>query len=152
MALAPPGVAHRWSVTGHTIDHWECTTIFDLPADDRARLVVHPGAVSRYTVRLDRAGVRMLLDTIASGEACAVPAKHPIHGDRLLGLRPITLPHDVPWTNRPADAPPYFGPMELYLQLPDAQIEIIFERNRLLRLAGALSMALDELTEADSAR
>ncbi len=63
-------------------------------------------------------------------------------GPCLLGLRPITPPNEIPWTERPADAPPHLGPMELYLRLPDAQIAIIFRRERLLRLATILAEIL----------
>ncbi len=150
MPLAPPGIARRWSVVGHTADHWECTTILDLPADDRAHVIIHPGGVTTYTVRVARAGIHMLLDTVESGNACAVPAEHAEHGGRLLCLRPVTLPNEIPWTERPADAPPYLGPMELYLRLPGAQIAVIFRRERLLRLATVLAEIL--VVEAPVAR
>lgn len=148
MPLAPPGIAQRWTVIGQTIAHWECTTLFDLPAADRAHLVVHPAAVTVYSLRLDRAAVRMLLDTIAAGNACAVPAQHAEHGERLLGLRPVSLPNEPQWHESPADAPPYHGPMELYLHLPDAQVEIRFRRKSLLELATVLAMALEEMADA----
>jgi hypothetical protein len=136
MSLAPPGIARRWSVIGQTIDHWESTTLFDLPTDDRAHLVIHPAAVTVYSLRLDRAAVQMLLDTIATGDACLVPATHVVHGERLLGLRPISLPTELP------------GPMELYLELPDAWIEIRFRHKALMELATALAMALEEMSDA----
>jgi hypothetical protein len=148
MPLAPPGIAQRWTVIGQTIAHWECTTLFDLPADDRAHLVVHPAAVTVYSLRLDRDAVRTLLDTIAAGNACAVPARHAVHGERLLGLRPVSLPNEPRWHESPADSPPYHGPMELYLHLPDAQIEIRFRRAALLELATILAMAIEEMSDA----
>lgn len=150
--LAPPGIARRWAVVGHTPDRWECTTLFDLPADDPHRVIVHPAAVDKYTVHLQRRSIEMLIRTIESGDACAVPAIHTVHGGRLLGLRPITLPNEPSWTDRPADTPPYLGPMELYLQLPDAQIAIIFRRERLLRLATILAELLSILPERPVAR
>jgi hypothetical protein len=142
MPLAPPGVSRRWSVIGHKSDHGECTTILDVPDDDRAHVVLHPGGVTAYTVRIARPAIQVLLDTIESGNACAVPATHPVHGGRLLCLRPATLPNEPPWTDRPADASPYFGPMELYLRLPGAEFSVIFRRERLLRLATALAEIL----------
>lgn len=142
MSLAPPGIARRWTVIGHTLDHWECTTIIDLPAGEDDRILIHPAAVTTYSVAISRKSARMLMHTMESGDACTVPAEHPTHGSRLLGLRPITLPNEIPWTERPADAPPYLGPMELYLRLPDAQIAIIFRHERLLRLATILAEIL----------
>lgn len=150
--LAPPGIARRWAVVGHTHDRWECTTLFDLPAEDQHRVIVHPAAVDKYTVELRRPSIEMLIRTIESGDACAVPATHPVHGERLLGLRPITLTNEPSWTDRPADAPAYLGPMELYLRVPDAQIAIIFRRERLLKLATILAELLLILPERPVAR
>lgn len=110
--------------------------------------MVHPAAVQLYSVTLSSKSVRMLLNTVQTGTACTVPAIHTVHGGQLLGLRPITLPGETPWTDRPADAPPYLGPMELHLQLPDAQIEIIFKRERLLHLATVLAETLLELEDS----
>jgi hypothetical protein len=140
--LAPPGIARRWAVIGHTPDRWECTTLFDLPADDPHRVIVHPAAVDRYTIVLRRPAIQMLIRTIETGKACAAPAFHTVHGGRELYLRPITLPNEPSWTDRPADAPAYLGPMELELQLPDAQIAIIFRRERLLHFATILAELL----------
>ncbi len=150
MPLAPPGIARRWTVVGHTLDHWECSTIIDLPMGDPGHVIIHPAAVTTYSLSISRRSVQMLMHTIESGDACTVPVEHPVHGNRLLGLRPITLPHEIPWTDRPADAPPYLGPMELYLRLPDAQISIIFRRERLLRLATIFAEIL--LLEMNDAR
>jgi hypothetical protein len=144
MPAVPPGIARRWAVVGRTPDHWECTLIIDLPKLDDDRLVLHPGGVSTYTVTIHRPAIRQLHETITTGGACAVPVDHAKYGRRLLGLRPINSPNEPAWTDRPADAPPYRGPVELYLRLPGAQISIIFRRDRVLRLAQALSDILGE--------
>jgi len=140
MPLAPPGVARRWSVVGRKADHSQCTTIFDLPTNDRGHAIIHPGGVTTYTVTIARSAIEVLLDTIESGAACTVPATHPVHGRRLLGLRPVSLPNEPAWTDRRPDAPPSPGPMELYVHLPDARIEVIFHRNQLTHLATTLAV------------
>jgi hypothetical protein len=140
MPLAPPGIVRRWSVIGRKADHSECTTIFDLPTYDRTHVIIHPGGVTTFTVTITRSAIRILLDTIESGTACTVPATHPVHGQRLLGLRPVSLPNEPAWTDRQAEAPPSIGPMELYVHLPDAKIEIIYHRNQLIHLATTLAV------------
>ncbi len=134
-----PRFACRWTIKANTHDLQWCTTIFDL-LPGRAHVAVYPGAVSTYAVRLDRAGIDMLADTLESRDACAVPALHPVHGARLLALRPCVMPHEPPWTNRPADAPPYRGPMELAIDLPrDAGIRVLFFNERVPVLTETLA-------------
>ncbi|MBC6448072.1 hypothetical protein [Actinokineospora xionganensis] len=134
-----PRFACRWTIKANTHDLQWCTTIFDL-LPDRTHIAVYPGAVSTYAVRLDRSGIDMLADTLETRDACAVPALHPAHGKRLLTLRPHTMPHQPPWTNRPADAPPYRGPMELALELPrDTGIRVLFFNERVPLLADTLA-------------
>jgi len=101
-------------------------------------VTIHPAGVTKYTVTVDRAGLRRLLDTINSRNACAVTVHHPVHGERLLCLRPVGRS----WTDRPADEPPSPGPMMLFLTLPDSEIMIVFRRKRLRNLATALSEIL----------
>ncbi|OLF16751.1 hypothetical protein BU204_14880 [Actinophytocola xanthii] len=131
-------------MVGRTRDHWECTLIIDLPKKADDLLVLHPAGVSMYTVTTTRHAIQQLHETLTTGGACAVPVHHEAHGDRLLCLRPTTLPAEPPWTDRPADAPPHRGPMELYLGLPDSQISIIFPRDRVLLLARTLTQILNE--------
>lgn len=134
-----PRFACRWTVKATTPDLASCTTIFDL-LPNRRHLAVYPAAVCTYAVRLDSAGIDMLSDTLESRDACAVPALHPVHGKRLLNLRPATMPYEPRWTDRPTTAPPYRGPMELALELPgDIAIRILFWRERLLALTETLS-------------
>lgn len=142
MPLAPRGIVRRWSIPGRRADDSECTTDFDLPANDREHVVIHPGGVTTYTVTIARPAIHMLLDTIESGNACAVPADHPVHGPRLLGLRPVTPPNEPSWTDRPADAEPCHGPMELYVRLPDTQVSVVFGRKQLTLLAATLAVIL----------
>jgi hypothetical protein len=88
----------------------------------------------------------MLATAVAAGTACAVPAKHATHGQRLLGLRPYQSAHEPSWLNRPADAPPYAGPMELYLVLPGDEIHIVYRHDRLNLLATTLTEITGEMT------
>ncbi|MGH3858383.1 hypothetical protein [Actinokineospora sp.] len=123
-----------------------CTTIFDLLPNGRS-LAVYPGATSTYALRLDRAAIDMLADTLACRAACAVPALHPVHGRRLLALRPFTMPHEPSWTDRPANAPPYLGPMELSLDLPGGNgTRVLFRREHLLALTDTLAEIQQSLT------
>lgn len=81
--------------------------------------------VDTLTVTLAASAVRMLAATVVADTACAVPAEHPTHGTRLLGLRPSPGP----------------GQAELYLTLPDAESHIVHSRH-------SLSAALAELADA----
>jgi len=128
----------RWAVQGRKPNGDNATTIFDL-RHDRRHVVVYPATVDTYTVTIAAPAVRMLATTASSGTACAVPAEHPTHGRRLLGLRPYQSAHEPSWLNRPADAPPYPGPMELYVVLPDNEIHIVYRHDRLHLLAATLT-------------
>ncbi|MGQ0839279.1 hypothetical protein [Actinokineospora sp.] len=133
-----PKFACRWSIKAFTPEFTFCTTLFDL-LPNRRHVVIYPAAVSRFSVRLDRTAVEMLGATLETRDACAVLALHPLHGNRLLGLRPLTEPKVPAWSDRPADAPPYLGPMELYLELPDDGIRVLFLRERLYTLTDTLA-------------
>lgn len=139
---SPPRYLRRWGVQGVKPDGGTATTIFDL-REDREHVAVYPATVDTFALLIDQAGVRMLLTTAESGNACAVPGIHALHGERLLGLHPHEPLHAEPsWTNRPADAPAYHGPMELYVHLPDDQIHIIYRHDRLLSLQDTLTEIL----------
>ncbi|HEV2783371.1 MAG TPA: hypothetical protein VGX25_28645 [Actinophytocola sp.] len=126
----PPGFARRWAAQGVKPDGNRATTIFDL-LEDRQGVAVYPATIDTFVVLLARPAIDMLRTTINSREACAVPAWHSVHGDRLLCLRPFTVPHEPSWTDRP----PYRRPMELSVALPDKnEIHIVYARKRLLIL------------------
>ncbi len=112
----PPCFACRWTVRGVTPDGRWATTIFDL-REDRRHVAVYLATLAEFAVLIDMAAVRVLADTLTNGEACAVPALHPVHDSRLLGLRPTNTPDQPLWTSRPAVPT---EPMELYLCLPRA--------------------------------
>jgi hypothetical protein len=124
----------RWAVQGRKPSGDNATTIFDLQ-DDCRHVVVYPATVDTYAVTITAPAVHMLAATASSGTACAVPADHATHGRRLLGLRP----YEPSWPSRPADAPPYPGPMELYLVLPGDEIHIVYGDEQLRLLAATLT-------------
>jgi hypothetical protein len=113
--------ARRWAIQGRKPNGDSASTIFDLQHDLR-HVRIYPATVDTYAVTVDADAMRMLADTASSGAACAVPADHAVHGRRLLGLRPYPSQLD-----RPAEAPPHHGPMELYVTLPSAEIRIVHE-------------------------
>jgi hypothetical protein len=135
----------RWAVQGRKPNGDNATTIFDL-RHDRRHVVVYPATVDTYAVTIAGPAVRMLATTASSGTACAVPAEHATHGQRLLGLRPYQSAHEPSWLNRPADAPPYSGPMDLYLVLPDDEIHIVYRHDQLFLLTTILAEITDCLT------
>jgi hypothetical protein len=135
----------RWAVQGRKPGGDNATTIFDLLPDHR-HVAVYPATVDTYAVTITAPSVHMLATTATSGTACAVPADHATHGRRLLGLRPYQPTHEPSWPNRPADAPPYLGPMELYLVLPGAEIHIIYRHDRLHLLTNTLTDIANTLT------
>lgn len=135
----------RWAVQGRKPNGDNATTIFDL-RHDRRHVVVYPATVDTYAVTVTAAAVRMLATTASAGTACAVPADHVTHGRRLLGLRPYQSAHEPSWLNRPADAPPYPGPMELYVVLPGDEIHIVYRHERLRQLTDTLAEITDILT------
>lgn len=138
----PAQFLRRWAVQGARPEGDRATTIFDL-RHDRAHVAVYPATVDTFALLIDRAGVEMLLTTVESRNACTVPGMHAVHGPRLLGLRPYDTPHAEPaWTDRPADAPPYGGPMALFVHLPNEEIRIIYGRERLRDLQAALTEIL----------
>lgn len=138
-----PAFVRRWAVQGRTPGGDAATTIFDL-LSDRRHVAIYPATVDTFAVLIDHASVEILLSTLDFCDACAVPAWHSVHGDRLLGLRPFQSPHEPPWTNRPADAPPYRGPMELYVHLPKEKIHIVYRHDQLF----ALRTVLAEIVES----
>jgi hypothetical protein len=131
----------RWAVQGRKPNGDNATTIFDLQ-DDRRHVVVYPATVDIYAVTITAPAVQMLAATASSGTACAVPADHATHGRRLLGLRP----YERSWPSRPADAPPYPGPMELYLVLPGDEIHIVYGHDQLHLLANTFTEITNALT------
>lgn len=135
----------RWAVQGRKPNGDTATTIFDLQHDHH-HVMVYPATVHTYAVTIDTAGVRLLADTATTGNACAVPANHTTHGRRLLGLRPYDSPHEPSWLDRPADTPPYLGPMELYLALPRDEIHIVYRHDRAHLLATTLTEIAHTLT------
>lgn len=140
----PPAYVRRWAVQGRTPNGDAATTIFDLLSDRRG-IAVYPATVDTFAVLIDRASVEILLSTLDSRDACAVPAWHSVHGDRLLGLRPFESPHEPSWTDRPADAPPYLGPIELYVRLPKELIHIVYRHGQLLALRTTLAEILESM-------
>ncbi|MGQ0840448.1 hypothetical protein [Actinokineospora sp.] len=138
--MGEPVFAVRWTVTGRTPDGGNCTTIFDL-ALDRGHLIVYPAAVGDFALSLDLDAVRMLLSIVEARSAGMVPGLHPLCGYWLLGVAPYSSSVEPEWTDRAADAPPYLGPIELYVRLPDKEIHIIYRTDRYQAL-------LDTLTEA----
>jgi hypothetical protein len=123
-------------VQGHKPNGDNATTIFDL---HHQHVVVYPATVDTYAVTIKAPAVRMLAATASSGTSCAVPAEHATYGRRLLGLHPYRSTHEPHWLNRPADAPPYPGPMERYLTLPNDEIRIVYRHDRLHLLANILT-------------
>lgn len=136
--------ARRWAVQGRKPNGDTATTIFDL-LHDRRHVMVYPATLAALAVVIDGSAVRMLVDTAMSRTACAVPAVHAVHGHRLLGLHPYDSPSEPSWTDRPADAPPYLGPMELYLVLPHAEMRIVYRRERLHLLADTFGYLIEWL-------
>ena len=116
----PPRFVRRWAVQGVKSDGNLATTIFDL-LEYRRHVAVYPATVETFAVLIDRAAVHMLQSTLQSGTACAVPAWHAVHGDRLLGLRSIE------------------SKVELYELLPHAEITISYAGERLVALGNALA-------------
>lgn len=140
-----PQYLRRWSAQGRKPNGDHATTIFDLQPDHQ-HVVVYPATVDTYVVTIEAPAVRMLAATVGSGTSCAVPAEHATHGRRLLGLRPYSSAAEPSWLNRPADAPPYPGPMELYVALPDDEIHIVYRHDQLHLLASTLTEIADTLT------
>lgn len=140
----PPHL-RRWAAQGRKPDGDNATTIFDLLPGLR-HIVVYPATVDTYAVTVAAPAVHMLAAAASSGTACTVPAEHATHGRRLLGLRPFQSAHERSWLNRPADAPPYTGPMELYLILPGDEIHIVYRHDRLRLLTNTLTKIADTLT------
>jgi hypothetical protein len=137
---APPGFVRRWVVQARTAGSWPSTTLFDL-AEDRRHVMVRPAAVDTFSILIDAAGVRVLLETIDSQAACAVPGRHARHGTWLLGLRPS----EPSWTDRPAGAPPSPGPLELYVLLPGDEIHIRYRREHIAALRYTLAEILQSM-------
>jgi hypothetical protein len=136
--------ADRWAVQGRTPEGDAATTIFDLMKDYR-RVMVYPATIDTFAVLIEGSAIHILAEAAATRNACAVPAMHAIHGARLLGLRPYSAPFEPDWTNRPADAPPYLGPMELYLAIPGQEIRIVYRHEQLAKLTKILGQIVDKL-------
>jgi hypothetical protein len=116
----PPRFVRRWAVQGAKRDGNLATTIFDL-LEYRRHVAVFPATVETFAVLIDRAAIHMLLATLRSGDSCAVPAWHAVHGNRLLGLRSFE------------------EKVELYEVLPHAEINISYAGERLLALGNVLT-------------
>lgn len=130
----PPRFLRRWAVQGIKPDGNRATTIFDL-LEDRRHLAVYPATLDTFAVLIDRDSVRVLLNTINSHDACAVPAWHAVHGARLLGLSP------------------HHGGMELYVLLPQREIHIHYTGARLdalTRTVSAIGNFLSSLSPRES--
>jgi hypothetical protein len=127
---APHGFICRWITQATTPDSHPCTTIFDL-TETRTHVLVQPSTIDKFSLLIDADAIRVLLETIDNNAACAVPAHHPTHGTRLLGLRP----HDPNWTN----TPPRPGPVTLYIHLPNDEIQVVFGDHHLTRLRDTLA-------------
>lgn len=140
-----PTYARRWAVQGRTPTGDTATTIFDRQRG-HPLVTVYPATLAGFAVVVGPAAIRQLAETARTGTACAVPAEHAEHGRRLLGLRPHTTAHEPSWLDRPADAPPYPGPLELYLVLPRAEVRIVYRHDRQHLLARALTEIADTLT------
>lgn len=134
----------RWAVQGRTPEGDAATTIFDLMMDYR-RIMVYPATIDTFAVLVEGSAIRVLAENAANREACAVPAMHAIHGPRLLGLRPYSAAFEPDWTDRPADSPPYLGPMEIYLAIPGQEIRIVYRHEQLLRLRTVLGQIVESL-------
>ncbi|MGH3859423.1 hypothetical protein [Actinokineospora sp.] len=131
--------AARWTVKGRKPDGSDCTTIFDL-TPNRRWLVVYPAAVDDYSMTLDLDAVRMFLSIVECRNAGAVPGVHPAHGKRLLSIAPYQGLVEPPWTDRPANAPPYLGPIALSVRLPGGrEIHIVYRTDRYQALVDTLT-------------
>lgn len=138
----PPKFLRRWAIQGHRPNGDIATTLFDV-TKDREHVAVYPATLDTFAVLIDNFAMKLLCATLESHDAGVVPAWHAVHGDRLLGLSPFDLAGEPTWTNRPANAPPYQGPMVLYVRLPKSKIEIVYARDRLLELRNALAEIVD---------
>jgi hypothetical protein len=116
----PPRFVRRWAVQGIKPDGNRATTIFDL-LGDRRHIAVYPATVETFAVLIRHDSVRLLLSTINSRDAVAVPAWHAVHGARLLGLSP------------------HQGGVELYVLLPQQEMHIRYVEERLDALTSSLS-------------
>ncbi|MCT2587830.1 hypothetical protein [Actinophytocola gossypii] len=140
-ALSP--AARRWSIRGWIPDtDWKCTSTLDL-APSTEHVLVHLAGTSRMEVTIHRSGVEKLLTAARAGNACAIPAHHTIHGERLLCLRPEERPGEPLWTDATV---PFRGRMVLYLILPDENTMILFDQEQLMSLAVVLAEILVEVT------
>lgn len=123
-----------------TTHYWTVApTVFELTPDHR-QLVVR--LAPDCSVVLDSPSVAMLLHTATIDAACAVPCRHAQFGTRLLGLHP----EDRNWTDHPAGVPRPPGPLELYLHLPDKDIDTPYHGDSLALLRGTLAEVLQLLT------
>jgi len=77
--------------------------------------------------------------------ACAVPAWHAVHGKRLLGLRPYDLPLAHRSIDRPGEVPAHDGPVELYVSLPNEEVNIVYGWKRLSTFRVILREILDSI-------
>jgi hypothetical protein len=127
----PQGFICRWITQATTPDLHPCTTTFDL-TETRTHVLVQPSTIDNLSLLIDTDAIRVLLETVNTNTACAVPADHPnTHGPYLLGLRP----HDPNWTN----TPPHPGPLTLYIRLPTTEIQILYRDAHLTRLRDTLA-------------
>jgi hypothetical protein len=96
---------------------------------DRRRLVLSLAATSRFRVALEPGDVTMLIKSLRTRTACAVPAAHVDHGELLLCCRPYDFPERYPgppsWTARPTSEV-YRDPVELVLVIPGDELGLVF--------------------------
>ena len=91
--------ARRWSIRGWIPDtDWKCTSLLDL-SPSTEHVLVHLAGTSQMKVTIDRSGIEKLLTAVRTGNACAIPAHHDVHGERLLCLRPEERPDEPLWTD-----------------------------------------------------
>jgi hypothetical protein len=138
----PPRFVRRWAAQGVRPDGNPTTTIFDL-LPGRAHIAVYPATLDTFAVRIDVAAMEVIVSTVELRTACEVPAWHAVHGKRRLGLRPYDLPLAHRWIDRPAEAPLHDGPVELYVDLPNGQMNIIYGWKRLAAFRAILREILD---------
>ena len=142
---APPGFARRWLVQATTPNAHPCTTTYDLTTNHQY-LMVRPTPDDRFSTLIDATGIQILLHTINTNAACAIPGRHIDQGMWLLGLRP----NEPNWTTRPTNTPPRPGPLELYVHLPTAEINVIYPLRHLQTLHDTLTEILQFMTPSPS--
>lgn len=59
----------------------------------------------------------------------------------------VVIAQEGAWTGRPADPPPYLGPMGLYVAIPGQEIRIVYRQDQLEKLATILGQISDKVID-----